>query len=298
MGRPAWVERELAGRIRVPHSFQCHTYTRPTVCQQCKKLLKGLFKQGWQCKDCKFNVHKKCMDKVPMDCSGEAPKEWESQDKENPDEESDPESSHSGDVKVSSSTEELEDSSPRGTVTWVTILIFSCRDQVLWVDRWNFFFLPSYSMIYFYPFLFTLSNYSEMDSSSNIPLMRIVQSVKHTKRRGSKVLKEGWMVHFTNKDSTVRTTTLPFLLLIFYPSLRSSCIIIIFSSFISPSLSAILFLSYRPLNQLSSGDTFIRHFLPSPSLISASKLSPFLSILNLPMIHIIGQSYCNAQSLL
>lgn len=56
------------------------------------------------------------MDKVPMDCSGEAPKEWESQDKDNQDEESDPESSHSGDVKVSSA-EELEDTSPRGTVT-------------------------------------------------------------------------------------------------------------------------------------------------------------------------------------
>jgi protein kinase D len=36
--------------------------------------------------------------------------------------------------------------------------------------------------------------------SNNIPLMRIVQSVKHTKRRGSNVLKEGWMVHYTNKD--------------------------------------------------------------------------------------------------
>lgn len=33
--------------------------------------------------------------------------------------------------------------------------------------------------------------------------MRIVQSVKHVKRRGSKVLKEGWVSHFTNKDSTV-----------------------------------------------------------------------------------------------
>ena len=32
--------------------------------------------------------------------------------------------------------------------------------------------------------------------------MRIVQSVKHTKRRGSKVLKEGWMLHYTNKDKT------------------------------------------------------------------------------------------------
>lgn len=39
--------------------------------------------------------------------------------------------------------------------------------------------------------------------SNNIPLMRIVQSVKHTKRRGSKVLKEGWMVHFTNRDPVV-----------------------------------------------------------------------------------------------
>lgn len=39
--------------------------------------------------------------------------------------------------------------------------------------------------------------------SNNIPLMRIVQSVKHTKRRGSNVLKEGWMVHHTNKEATV-----------------------------------------------------------------------------------------------
>lgn len=33
--------------------------------------------------------------------------------------------------------------------------------------------------------------------------MRIVQSVKHTKRRGSNVLKEGWMIHYTNKDPSV-----------------------------------------------------------------------------------------------
>ena len=33
--------------------------------------------------------------------------------------------------------------------------------------------------------------------------MRIVQSVKHTKRTGSKVLKEGWMVHSTDKDNQV-----------------------------------------------------------------------------------------------
>lgn len=39
--------------------------------------------------------------------------------------------------------------------------------------------------------------------SNNIPLQRIVVSVKHTKRKGSKVLKQGWMVHFTNKDMQV-----------------------------------------------------------------------------------------------
>jgi len=85
MGRPAWIERELAGRLRVPHTFVVHSYTRLTVCQLCKKLLKGLFRQGLQCKDCKFNVHKKCLDKVPMDCTGEEPKAEaeESLEKEN-----------------------------------------------------------------------------------------------------------------------------------------------------------------------------------------------------------------------
>jgi hypothetical protein len=29
------------------------------------------------------------------------------------------------------------------------------------------------------------------------------QSVKHTKRRGSQVIKEGWMIHCTNKDPSV-----------------------------------------------------------------------------------------------
>lgn len=43
--------------------------------------------------------------------------------------------------------------------------------------------------------------------SNNIPLQRIVVSVKHTKRKGSKVLKQGWMVHFTNKDMQVRTNS-------------------------------------------------------------------------------------------
>jgi protein kinase D len=65
----------MAERVKIPHSFVVHSYTKPTVCHHCRKLLKGLFKQGLQCKDCKFNVHRKCKDYVPADCTGEAPKD-------------------------------------------------------------------------------------------------------------------------------------------------------------------------------------------------------------------------------
>ncbi|XP_022249184.1 serine/threonine-protein kinase D1-like isoform X1 [Limulus polyphemus] len=165
MGRPPWVDRELAGRIKVPHTFVVHSYTRPTVCQYCKKLLKGLFRQGMQCKDCKLNVHKRCCEKIPMDCTGEAPKEWleggESVDSENGGDNLD---GQNGVEKVDDddSDNESEMSSEKG------------EDSKLPVNG---------------------------TSSNNIPLMRIVQSVKQTKRKSSEVLKEGWMVHYTNKDS-------------------------------------------------------------------------------------------------
>lgn len=66
-----WLDKDTQNQVRIPHTFVLHTYTRPTVCQYCKKLLKGLFKQGLQCKDCNYNAHKKCLDKVPKDCIGE-----------------------------------------------------------------------------------------------------------------------------------------------------------------------------------------------------------------------------------
>lgn len=49
-GRPIWMEKMVLGRVKVPHTFVIHTYTRPTICQYCKRLLKGLFRQGMQCK--------------------------------------------------------------------------------------------------------------------------------------------------------------------------------------------------------------------------------------------------------
>lgn len=59
--------------VKIPHTFVIHTYTRPTICQYCKKLLKGIYKQGVQCKDCHYNVHKKCMEFVPKDCISDYP---------------------------------------------------------------------------------------------------------------------------------------------------------------------------------------------------------------------------------
>lgn len=75
-GRPTWMEKEMSGRVRIPHTFVLHSYTRPTICQYCKKLLRGLFKQGLQCKDCNYNAHKKCIDKIPKDCTAELPRDF------------------------------------------------------------------------------------------------------------------------------------------------------------------------------------------------------------------------------
>lgn len=50
MGRPIELDKILLSKVKVPHTFLIHSYTRPTVCQHCKKLLKGLFRQGLQCK--------------------------------------------------------------------------------------------------------------------------------------------------------------------------------------------------------------------------------------------------------
>uniref|UniRef100_A0A8B9J659 Serine/threonine-protein kinase n=1 Tax=Astyanax mexicanus TaxID=7994 RepID=A0A8B9J659_ASTMX len=65
-GRPVHLDKILMSKVKVPHTFAVHSYTRPTVCQYCKRLLRGLFRQGLQCKDCKFNCHKRCVYKVLM----------------------------------------------------------------------------------------------------------------------------------------------------------------------------------------------------------------------------------------
>ncbi|XP_071790240.1 serine/threonine-protein kinase D1-like isoform X2 [Asterias amurensis] len=167
-GRPLWVEKAVASRIKVPHTFVVHSYTKPTICQYCRRLLVGLFRQGIQCKDCKFNCHKRCAEKVPKDCLGEAPlheREREDQEKLNESDENEPE-----DNDTSSNRDSLGDNPDED--------VGAEADSPPGPD-----------------------NPLSPVQSNNIPLMRIVQSVKHTKRRSSQVLKEGWMVHCTDKDS-------------------------------------------------------------------------------------------------
>lgn len=184
-----WLDREPCRTVRIPHTFVVHSYTRPTVCQHCKKLLKGLFKQGLQCKDCNYNVHKKCMDKVPKDCTGEV-------------------------VRDPSGQFDYAESSGSDSQTNLALV----DDELSDLDKSGCYNNHNHQennatnnnnkYIEVIPVHDDDNDYSPSSSSSspsaNIPLQRIVQSVKHTKRRGSKVIKEGWLVHFTNKDRTVR----------------------------------------------------------------------------------------------
>lgn len=54
---PSWAEPPVwlgigcddRSMVQVPHTFHIHTYTKPTICQYCHRLLKGIFRQGLQC---------------------------------------------------------------------------------------------------------------------------------------------------------------------------------------------------------------------------------------------------------
>ncbi|XP_011500982.1 PREDICTED: serine/threonine-protein kinase D1 [Ceratosolen solmsi marchali] len=190
-GRSAWVERELATRVKIPHTFVVHTYTRPTVCGFCKKLLRGLFKQGLQCKDCQYNSHKKCIENIPKDCTGENSIDFAGNEYPDSGVGSEPEGRCDGRNEEGDNDSDTESLAPR---THISIILDDNKingDYIVHTPNGDKF---SENFDRFRPASSTPSN--------NIPLMRIVQSVKHTKKRGSKILKEGWMVHFTNRDST------------------------------------------------------------------------------------------------
>ncbi|XP_067577074.1 serine/threonine-protein kinase D2 isoform X2 [Pseudorca crassidens] len=165
-GRPIELDKMLLSKVKVPHTFLIHSYTRPTVCQACKKLLKGLFRQGLQCKDCKFNCHKRCATRVPNDCLGEA--------------------LINGDVPMEEATD------------------FSEADKSSLMDESDDSgFVPgSHSENALHASEEEEGEGGKAQSSLGyIPLMRVVQSVRHTTRKSSTTLREGWVVHYSNKDT-------------------------------------------------------------------------------------------------
>ncbi|CAM5166450.1 unnamed protein product [Natator depressus] len=169
IGRPLWKDWMDLNRVKVPHTFQVHSYTRPTVCQHCKRLLKGLFRQGLQCKDCKFNCHKRCEQFVPEECVGEglAPGTADGESPECPSSKPEPVEGEADGEGTSGHglAEDTEETEPNpGTLEAELHTSLS----------------PCFS--------------------SYIPLMRVVQSCRHIKRRRSTILLEGWMVHFTSRD--------------------------------------------------------------------------------------------------
>ncbi|XP_041121065.1 serine/threonine-protein kinase D1 isoform X1 [Polyodon spathula] len=183
IGRPIQLDKILLSKVKVPHTLVVHSYTRPTVCQYCKKLLKGLFRQGLQCKDCKFNCHKRCAPKVPNNCLGELAING---DLLSPGAESDivmEEGSDDNDSERNSGLlDDMEESMTHEiSMTGSHSDTGEMHDHDPDHDDSNRMISPS--------------------TSNNIPLMRVVQSVKHTKRKSSNVMKEGWMVHFTDKDT-------------------------------------------------------------------------------------------------
>uniref|UniRef100_A0A673CH55 Serine/threonine-protein kinase n=1 Tax=Sphaeramia orbicularis TaxID=375764 RepID=A0A673CH55_9TELE len=184
IGRPIELDKILLSKVKVPHTFLIHSYTRPTVCQHCKKLLKGLFRQGLQCKDCKFNCHKRCAPKVPNNCLGEVSKNGELL---SPGAESDV-------VMVEGCLDDHD--SDRGSS------LLDDMDEALTSEGGLLLEAgPSDLCDLHDPDLDESNRAISPTTSNNIPLMRVVQSVKHTKRKSSNVMKEGWMVHYTSKDT-------------------------------------------------------------------------------------------------
>nr|XP_020497643.2 LOW QUALITY PROTEIN: serine/threonine-protein kinase D1-like [Labrus bergylta] len=183
VGRPIKLDKILLSKVKVPHTFLIHSYTRPTVCQHCKKLLKGLFRQGLQCKDCKFNCHKRCSPKVPNNCLGEVSKNGELL---SPGAESD--------VIMVEGCLDDNDMDRGGLLDDMDEALTS--EGGLMLDAG-----PSDLCDMHDPDLDESNRAISPSTSNNIPLMRVVQSVKHTKRKSSNVMKEGWMVHYTSKDT-------------------------------------------------------------------------------------------------
>ncbi|XP_041635399.1 serine/threonine-protein kinase D1-like [Cheilinus undulatus] len=180
---PSWAEPPVwlgigngdKSRAQVPHTFHIHSYTKPTVCQYCHRLLKGLFRQGLQCSDCRFNCHRRCEQHVQRDCPGE--KRGINGDGE-----------QTGGYSLLVNPEDSEDTDSMLSST--TTLNIS--DDEMCTDGDSTAEAKEDEQ---------LREPMSPCFSSYIPLMRLVQSVHHTKRRAGAVLREEWLLHHTSTDT-------------------------------------------------------------------------------------------------
>ncbi|XP_053716036.1 protein kinase D4 [Synchiropus splendidus] len=228
---PSWAEPPewlpVGVKAQVPHTFHIHSYTKPTVCQHCHRLLRGLFRQGLQCSDCRFNCHRRCEPLVPRDCPGVSDREgfhpvlplslslsqllestfdlrfWEK-----------PffflkkslettltlhlydllEAGHSpAEPEMEEEEEEVEDESQHLIATSPEI----CEEEMSDGGLREVEPPPEPMRL---PLPSSLLRSSPC-FSSNIPLMRLVQSVHHTKRRDTSVLMQGWLLHHTQAET-------------------------------------------------------------------------------------------------
>uniref|UniRef100_A0A8D3DV60 Serine/threonine-protein kinase n=1 Tax=Scophthalmus maximus TaxID=52904 RepID=A0A8D3DV60_SCOMX len=179
-GRPVHLDKILMSKVKVPHTFAVHSYTRPTVCQYCKRLLRGLFRQGLQCKDCKFNCHKRCAYKVPNDCLGETIGDLLSPS-------ADPEVPMDYTSEYDNSDKSSIDDSDEACSIPGSFSPDNNQDGTSGDQK--------------YERMQTFTNNYNNYTSVYIPLMRVVQSMRQTTRRSSTAIKEGWMVHYSNKDT-------------------------------------------------------------------------------------------------
>merc|ERR1712000_393431 len=52
------------------HHWKKKSFTKPTLCSQCNKIIWGLVKQGHECRVCKRPSHSRCMTLIPPHCPG------------------------------------------------------------------------------------------------------------------------------------------------------------------------------------------------------------------------------------
>ena len=56
----------LSDHLDSGHCLEMTTFDRPTSCEVCFKLLKGLFFQGYKCSKCSRSVHRQCAAQLPF----------------------------------------------------------------------------------------------------------------------------------------------------------------------------------------------------------------------------------------